>query len=280
MTPAFGALAPSPFQERMRSAGHRLPTNGFGRKAASLLLGPAGARSRRAYDVTVFGSQKARLHPYDNICEKRVYLTPQLWDRDERTLLGDLISGFDGRTFRFVDVGANVGLYTLFVRSEALKAGAALQAVCVEADPEMAARLRFNLAASAAEADVSVFECAASDQEAQVRFAVDRRSRGLSRIDDVGELNVRARPLLSILREAEIALVDAMKIDVEGHELPVLRAFLQDAPPALRPRLVILETAHAGDGPTAEEALVAAGYALRFRTRRNAVLVRTDQTPG
>lgn len=279
MTPAFGALAPSRFQERMRRAGHSLPTNEFGRKVASLLLGPAGGRSGRAFDVAVFGSQKARLHPYDNICEKRVYLTPQLWDRDERAFLGDVVSNFSGRVFWFVDVGANAGLYTLFMRAEAQRANAILRAVCVEADPEMAARLRFNLGASGAVDGASVFECAASDRDGALRFAVDRRSRGLSHVDPAGDLEVPARTLLSIIREAAAPRIDALKIDVEGHEFAVLAAFLKGAPLSLHPRLVILEISHAGAAQDAARALVDSGYASRFRTKRNAVLVRTDQTP-
>ena len=100
MSEPFGALSPSPAQERVRALARRLPANWCGRKAASLLLGPAGGRSRRAFDVMAFGSQKARLHPYDNICEKRVFLTPQLWDPAERAFLGDVISTFGGRTFQ------------------------------------------------------------------------------------------------------------------------------------------------------------------------------------
>jgi FkbM family methyltransferase len=280
VTKPFGELAPTPFQDRVRRLGARLPANGFGRKAASILLGAAGGRARRAYDVAVFGSQRARLHPYDNICEKRVFLTPQLWDPDERAFLGDVVSTFDGRTFHFVDVGANVGLYTLCARAAALRWGASFRSVCVEADPEMASRMRFNVAASQADGEVAIFECAASEAEATLRFHVDRRSRGLSRIDPGGEFEVRARPLLALLREARVDRVDAMKIDIEGHETPVVRAFLKDAPASLRPALAILEISHAGDDHGAEAAFLAAGYAVRFRTRRNAILVRADQRPA
>jgi FkbM family methyltransferase len=278
MSEPFGALSPSPAQERVRALAHRLPATWFGRKAASLLLGPAGGRSRRAFDVTAFGSQKARLHPYDNICEKRVFLTPKLWDPAERALLSDFISTFGGRTFHFVDVGANVGLYTLFARAEAMRAGARLKAVCVDADPEMATRLKFNIAASQAQADVEIFECAASGTEGTLAFAINRASRGLSRIDPAGAHIVRARPLLGIVEEAKIESIDAMKIDVEGHEAQVVRAFLKEAPPSLRPALVILETSHAGDDPGAQAAFIDAGYAVRLKTRRNAVLVRADQS--
>lgn len=274
MTGPFGAFRPSPAQERFRALGHLLPVNYFGRKAASLLLGPAGGRSRRAYDVAVFGSQKARLHPYDNICEKRVYLTPQLWDRAERTLLGDVISGFGGRVFTFVDVGANVGLYTLFARAEAIRVGAGFRAVCVEADPEMTARLQFNAEASSALEDLTIFNCAASDAEGVLRFSVDRESRGLSCIDPSGEMRVTARPLSAIIADAGIDRIDAMKIDVEGHEFEALSAFFRDAPNALHPALIILETSHAGEEKSAGALLRRAGYRDRLKTRRNAVLVK------
>ncbi len=276
MSAPFGAFAPSPFEERVRAAAHRLPANDFGRKAASALLGAAGGRSGRAFDVTLFGSQKARLHPHDNICEKRVFLTPQLWDPAERALLGAAIRDFGGQTFRFVDVGANVGLYTLFARAEALRAGAALQAVCVEADGDMAARLRFNLEASGASGDVALFECAASDAEGEVRFSVNRESRGLSRVDAAGALIVPARPLLPIVLEAGLDRIDAMKIDIEGHEHPMLDAFLAAAPKSLWPRLLILETSHAEEDRSALKLAERAGFLLVMRTKRNACLRRQE----
>jgi FkbM family methyltransferase len=279
MSEPFGAFSPSPTQERARALAHRLPGNWFGRKAASLLLGPAGGRSRRAFDVTVFRTQKARLHPYDNICEKRVYLTPQLWDPAERAFLGDVISNFGGRTFHFVDVGANVGLYTLFARAEAARAGAGLKAACIEADPEMAARLRFNFAASRAQAGVEIFECAASDAEATLRFAVDRASRGLSRVDPEGDISVPARPLRAIVAGAGFPRIDAMKIDIEGHEYAALDAFFREAPCMFHPRFVLLEISHADAKRSAETLLARTGYRERLRTARNAIFVSRDQAP-
>ena len=280
MTAPFGAFRPSPAQERFRALGARLPANYFGRKAASLLLGPAGGRARRAYDVAVFGSQKARLHPFDNICEKRVYLTPQLWDGEERALLGAAIAKFRGAVFTFVDVGANVGLYTLFARSEAIRAGARLHAVCIEADPEMTARLKFNIEASGASSEAAAFNCAASAAEGEVRFSVNRKSRGLSRIDPDGVTRVKARPLRAILADAGVTRVDAMKIDIEGHEYEALGAFFRDAPQELLPGLMIVETSHASQGRTPEILLRDKGYRVLATTPRNTVFDKSDHSPG
>lgn len=276
MNGPFGALPPSPFQERMRAIGHRLGADYWGRRAASLLLGPAGGRDKRAYDVAVFGSQKARLHPYDNICEKRVYLTPQLWDGEERARLGDFIAAREGGDFIFVDVGANAGLYTLFARAEAMRSGLRFRGLCVEADPDMAARLEFNLSASGALKDVALFNCAASSAEGTLRFTVEKKSRGLSRVDPQGAAAVRARTLHSMAAAAGFDRFDAMKIDIEGHELPALSAFFASAPAALYPRLLMLEISHEAENASALKLAIEIGYQAMLRTKRNAVLVRAS----
>lgn len=277
MSAAFGAQAPSGAQERIRRLAHRLPTNYAGRKLASLLLGPAGGRSGRAFDVEIFGSQKARLHPHDNICEKRVYMTPQLWDGEERALLAQAIAAHRGDEFIFADIGANVGLYTLFARSAAGAAGKRLRAICVEPDADMRARLAFNSAASGAGDDIAIYPYAAAADDGPVRFAVNRQSRGLSRIDAAGALEVQGRTLPSILGEACLTRADAMKIDIEGHEFAALGAFFRDAPQTLWPRLIVLEISHEAPDRSAAALCLSLGYAAALTTKRNAVLERSTR---
>jgi FkbM family methyltransferase len=273
MSADFGAFAPSPYQERVRALGARLPVSWLGRKAASLLLGAAGARARRAYDVAVFGSQRARLHPFDNICEKRVYLTPQLWDGEERAMLARQIANHPNPAFFFVDVGANVGLYSLFARAECAKAGKRLSAVAIEADPDMQTRLSFNIAASGAAADIALVPYAASSATRVLSFAVNRASRGESRIASDGALRVGARPLAAIAAEAGLSRIDAMKVDIEGHEAETLGAFFQNAPAGLWPTFAIVEVAHAETGAV-EAIFHDRGYAVALKTMRNAVFLR------
>lgn len=270
----FGALAPSSAQETARRLAASLPANWFGRKTVSLLLGPAGGRRRRAFDVTVFGTQKARLHPYDNLCEKSVYIAPQLWEGTERAALGAAIAASDDDTFFFLDIGANAGLYALFARSAAQQAGRRLSAACVEPAPDMLARLAFNIAASGAGEDVRVLPYAAAGADGSLRFAVDAANRGESHLDETGEMVVEARTVLRLLSEWGAPRVDALKIDIEGHEFPVLDAFLRDAPPALLPGLVVMEFSHEAENAPAAARLLGAGYREKLRTKRNLVAVR------
>ncbi|MCA8887865.1 MAG: FkbM family methyltransferase [Parvularculaceae bacterium] len=272
----FGACAPSPREERWRRLAHRLPYNYWGRKAASLLLGPAGGRSGRPADVAVFGAQRARLHPSDNICEKRVYITPQLWDPAERAILAVKIRDHASDVFIFADIGANAGLYSLFARAECLTAQKNLRAICVEADPEMRRRLGFNIAASGAETEIAVAACAAAARDGRMRFHVEASSRGLSRLDDAGEIEVQARPITSILADSKFDRIDAMKIDIEGAEFEALEAFFNTAAPPLRPGLLIVETSHEAPGRSVASLVQRHGYETILKTRLNTVLKREN----
>lgn len=276
--PQFGALAPDRFQEAARRLSARLPANYFGRKGASLLLGPAGGRARRPFDVEVFGGSRARLHPFDNISEKRVYMSPQLWEAEERAHLARLIAASPHEDFWFVDVGANAGLYTLFALARARDAGRRLHALCVEPDPVMGARLAFNLRASDAESNVVVAACAVGAAEGVLRFAPNARSRGQSRIDDAGPAEVRAKPLRDLIDALHAPRIDALKIDIEGAELDVLETYFS-VDGALAPSLVLAERSHEKQPGALRRTLVEAGYSVEEVGMRSLV-ARRNQTSG
>lgn len=269
MTALFGSLVPSPFQEAVRHAAAQLPDTSVARRAASVLFRLAGGKSGRAFDVTVFGSERARLHPYDNISEKRVFITPQFWEAAERAALKSFID--EGRgPFYFLDVGANAGLYTLFARSAARAAGRPFHAICVEPAPEMLTRLRFNLDAAGAGDEVRVFDCAAGERDGAARFQTNTRNRGESGVNAAGEREVRVRPLAAIIEEAGAPRIDAMKIDIEGGEEGALKGLFAGSGERYRPAFVIMELSHG----SAAALLDAEGYRDLFRTDRNGVFAR------
>lgn len=269
--PPFGVFRPGPIERAARSFAGALPDMPLARGAASLLLGPAGGRRRRAYDVAIFGAAKARLHPYDNLCEKRVFLAPQFWDRRERALLHvEIETG--GAPFVFVDVGANAGLYSLFVAAAARAAGRPCSIIAVEPEATMRARMAFNFAAS--EVEATILPYAATTARGPVRLAISPEKRGESRLVESGGETVEGAPLGVMLAEAGVSRIDAMKIDIEGHEAAALGAFFSGAPEALYPRLLIVETLHEGPDRPTTSLIVSRGYRVVLKTKLNTVFRR------
>jgi hypothetical protein len=76
---------------------------------------PAGA-----LDVMRWG-MRLRLHPIDNGCEKNLLFTPQMYETTELAALSEEIFRVreQRRKFVFVDIGANVGLFSIFVAATA-----------------------------------------------------------------------------------------------------------------------------------------------------------------
>ena len=97
---------------------HPRPAEPLGRAPAGLHR-CAGSRSARLngapVDVEALGA-RMRLYPYNNVCEKQVLFTPQFFDPRGTRLLESRASATG---FTFVDIGANVGAYSLFVAAQA-----------------------------------------------------------------------------------------------------------------------------------------------------------------
>ncbi len=220
------------------------------------------------YDVAVFGGQKCRLYPSGNWAERRVITGSQFFDPDERQMLADHVSEGPG-DYVFVDAGANVGLYTLWVRSVAERQGRNLNALVVEPDPVNKGRLVANLAANSA-SEVAHCDKALTDEPGEVWFeSADLGDRGHAKIADVGDFRVQAVPLLDPIRDAGLTKVDAMKIDIEGQETRVLRAFFDSAPREMWPDLLLVEVKHSN--VELDQVLNKAGYVASFANNTNGV---------
>ena len=129
----------------------------------------------------------------------------------------------------FVDVGANVGIYTIYM----LDLG--LRVIAFEPDPRNAGRLREHLALNGYHAQV--LQKAVSDHCGAVRFTQGLDSYNHLILSGTDGIEVQATTLDEVLGEQ---VVDGMKIDVEGAERLVLEGARQ-ALTAHRIRLLQLE---------------------------------------
>jgi len=246
----------------------RLPTGGFFRRIAFLLRKPVKKGKQAVYDREIWGL-KLRLSARGNLSEQRWLTMSQFHDAPERAALKAAL----GPGAVFLDVGANAGFYTFCALAQR---HAGLRAIAVEPTETMLERVRYNLALNRLESSVTLYACAATPVPCEVVIEEHAGNLGQSavRVGGTGR-RVPGKPLFDLLREAGATRIDAMKIDIEGHEVPVLEAFFRDAPRTLWPRLVIGEIVGDGGGPL-RALLTGHGYRVEAGTKMNGILRLSD----
>jgi FkbM family methyltransferase len=267
----WGTHLPSRYELAVLALTRAMPDNWLGLRLAilfrRLIMSRIGEGCR---DTTLWG-MRLRLYPRRNGCEKNALFTPQMFDRMERRVLGEAVRR-KGGAFTFVDIGANVGLYSLYLAS-----CGEVRTLAIEPQPGILERLRFHLAANST-AKVDVRPIALSDREGEVTLVLNDSDSGGTHIDKPGldrdgqRISVPTKPLLSVLQEAGIAAIDALKIDVEGAEDIVLAPFLREAPASLLPRLIMIEDTRGFWGIDLFALLASRGYTETERSRQNVAL--------
>jgi FkbM family methyltransferase len=280
-TPAFGALAPNWLDRTVMALTKPLPDTWAGLRLAILLR--RAVTMRLAYpdgalDVERWGL-RMRLHPRDNGCEKNLLFTPRMYEPEELAALeNDIVRAKTrGRPFTFVDIGANVGLFSLFVAS---RAGQEARILAVEPEPGNLRRLEFNVRANPG-VPISIIPKALSDEPGVVAVELDRRDRGGTRIKKIGQAEastaticVPSQTLLDVLAGEGVDAVDALKIDVEGLEDVILQPFFRDAPRQLWPRLVIVEDSRPSWKVDLMSVMQECGYELVALSRHKNLMLR------
>ena len=274
----FGAHALPAWREAVRRLGAVMPANRVGMWGASALrklsLAGSGTGLSGPHDIEVAGQVRARLYPASNRCEKRAYCGVQTWDAPERQALSAALEESVSNPFVFLDVGANVGLYSLFLHDAAVRLNRNVQIVAIEPDPENRARLEFNIAASGG--DMIVEKVGISGEAGKGVMAggdVNRGSTAVHQDVDVEGALVELETLASLVSRHKLQRIDAMKMDIEGYDEAALAAFFKQAPESTFPELLIVEVGKVVDSPIVRLARQY-GYVEDGGTPMNAVLRR------
>jgi FkbM family methyltransferase len=279
MAEPYGVRAPGWLDSQVIAATSRLPDNWLGLRLAIGLRRIVTMRlaDDNGLDVVRWGL-RMRLHPCRNGCEKGALFTPQMYEAPERT---ELLAEIDkariaGRAFVFVDIGANVGLFSLLVASYA---GSNAKILAIEPEPENVRRLQFNVSANP-DIPVRVIALALGERAGTVALEIDRRDRGgtrtrpLTHDGQTGIINVECRPLLEVLRKEGVSRIDALKIDVEGAEDTILVPFFRDAAESLWPKFILIEDAPDSWRSDLYSVLAERSYTIAARTRQNVMMRR------
>jgi FkbM family methyltransferase len=244
--PPFGAYAPTALQALLIGLAEK---TALGRGSLRWMISRMIEGIRPGpVDVMRFGV-KQRLHHYGPyFVEKKMLLHIHDYDRREFEQLQAAVKP----GCRFVDVGANAGIYVYAVKSWAPDA----KILAIEANPVYANRLRFNVAANGFK-DVTVENAAAGGETGTAAYYPEAESLA---IHEGRSFEVPVKTLHDMVVNAGFDRIDAMKIDIEGFEDRVLPPFFASAPRALWPRLMIVETW----SPAIRDLCVSHGYRVRM----------------
>lgn len=167
----------------------------------------------------------------------------------------------------FVDIGANVGLFSI----ELAYANPGLTVHAVEPQPMLTSMIRKSAALSGVEARLCIHKYAVSDVDGEAEFAIMRHNLGESMIaspDYIGD-TIRV-PVISGNKLLELVGkngVDLLKVDIEGHE----HRFLSSIEPWLsqqRIAMLIFEARGHGDDKANINLLGRCGYRM-FSIRKS-----------
>src|SRR5215475_14986529 len=166
----YGSFLPDPFTRALLAMTRSLPVSWLGLRLSMPLRRVAINLLRERPVDTVVWNARMRLYPSHNICEKNALFTPQMFDVIERHALANAIDKriAAGGTFTFIDIGANVGLYSLYVAS---RSGARARILAIEPQPGIVERLRFNVTINAS-ANITVLPIAVADREGKMTLVI------------------------------------------------------------------------------------------------------------
>lgn len=233
-----------------------------------------GYRAPGPFDVQVDGLN-FRVYPAENYCDRIMLGRSALPEPAERVLVRNLVS----RGMVFVDIGANVGTYSLDV---ARRAGPDAIILAFEPHPRTFAKLSFNCAANGA-AGIRLFNKGIGPQEGTMELWSDGGGNighasllpeGAGKA--VAHETVDVVVLSALLATERINRIDLLKIDIEGFEDRALLPMFERAPKRLWPKAILLETVHRHLWQTdCLERLAELGYGVADETAENVLLKYT-----
>jgi len=233
------------------------------------------------YRVKVWEDIEMIVDPADCIGGNLAFI-PQLFDVWERTE----INNFLPQGGVFIDIGANIGAYSLWA---ARRVGANGRVLAYEAEPMNFSVLMDNIVINGFERIIQAQQIGVADttESLTLRLNDGSNSGGHSFAPEVhgGQgtpISVACEPLATLIQRADIHRVDFMKLDIEGFEQKVLSRFFADVriDSPLRPRALLTEMFFASKREPDRllwSTILEAGYNLYRHSEYNYLFLRRDR---
>ena len=213
-----------------------------------------------------FRDCRYRIEGQNNLAEYGLLLHPGFNAEEIDFLLGGLSEGGVA-----VDIGANIGLYSLPLAS---RVGPTGRVISIDANPGMIRRLTENAKHSHLD-QVTPVCVAVGGHEAMIDLYIQKDDVAIVNVVESTTGKLPMRPLKSILADCGISRVDVMKIDIEGYEDAALVPYFNDVDEPMRPQRIVIE----GSGPDnvypgCKEIFGRFGYRMVGYTRANQLFAR------
>ncbi|MDB4040046.1 FkbM family methyltransferase [Methylophilaceae bacterium] len=216
----------------------------------------------------IYHNLKFRLYPHNNTIESKMIVSSKL--REGKEL--DVISGFIGHGGTFLDIGANVGYYSLMAASLG-----ADKILAIEPNPIVLNRLKANIKFNKYEKKIKVFEIGVGEKKDILELRVSHKDMGGSTILNNNlnsdKIKIDIMPLEDLLRKEGIDKVNVLKIDIEGFEDRALFPYFEKLEKKFYPELILMEDSSQKEWQrNILEWLLANGYNILSRTRGNVLI--------
>jgi FkbM family methyltransferase len=200
-----------------------------------------------------------RFFPFENTGDRRALLSPNAFDNKECLLIAKYLP----KNGVFLDIGANIGVYTFRISS--LRPDSKIYAF--EPSPKLFEKLNFNLKLNNI-SNVKAFDTAISDFKGELSFSTENESLVLGS----GNIHVKADTLIDFISSENLTSIGALKIDIEGAEDKALRPFFENSPKTLWPQIIVIEHVFPAQWNwNCINFLISNGYSKLWRGKMNTV---------
>ena len=229
-----------------------------------------------------FATKKQRDGIFDvNVADINVRLCPEASGTDAKFLRRGKYIDFQewqalaqscrsAETPVFIDIGANIGMYSLLLAKEV----PGLRVFAIEPHPGIYQQLKYNCSLNPA-FNIHMRDYAVSDTQGKVMMKTGSTEISTSRIDEEGDLEVECITLADVVERENLTKINALKIDVEGYEDRVLLPYLRQASDSMLPDAIVVEvitSEHWLEDPI--EVAISRGYVEAKRNKMNSILIR------
>lgn len=250
----------------LQGVGRMMPNVWGFRSVATRILRPLGLAVHGDRPVLSHWNRVAVIGKLTECVDHMLVLSPQLYDREEFDFIfGELRQ--DVRTF--VDVGANIGWWSLRMHAEGIKVVAS-----IEANPDTYSILVQNFALNGIAVEAAHNVAVGDKLGVASLYLNEGGNRGgdsLNAVNGRRAISVRMLPLRDILHIANAESVDLLKADIEGYESVVFKEFFSTTDKALWPKYVVAESLH---DRSIEAVLESFRYKKLKQFRENAIYCR------